>query len=233
QRFHPLLVAIALLTPALPATATIVDLSSNTDGWTPIRYSNNNPDPSNDQQTGSSEGDIVGNALHPSAYTIFGDGGTPSTTDGTLGFRVRLGADVNPAGFKTALFVGIDANHGGAQPDFFLSFSIPLSDIIAQLAAVGITGFDENSTLNYVIATATQANSLNQDLNGVDKNYDGAMTWSLLGVLSDPISVNGISVVPEVNPGLWIVLLLGAVAGQRWFSKRTTAKRQRVLAGRR
>ena len=88
RRFHPLLVAIALLTPALPATATIVDLSSNTDGWTPIRYSNNNPDPSNDQQTGSSEGDIVGNALHPSAYTIFGDGGTPSTTDGTLGFRV-------------------------------------------------------------------------------------------------------------------------------------------------
>ena len=305
RRFHPLLVAIALLTPALPATATIVDLSSPTDGWTPIRYSNNNPDPSNDQQTGSSEGDIVGNALHPSAYTIFGDAGTPSITDGTLAFRVRLGADVNPAGFKTALFVGIDANHdgaidlflgvnnsgaantvgiwnpgaglnvspnttsivstplvsyvpvagnynwsqvnttidpsvgtatdldGGGQPDFFLSFSIPLSDIIAQLAAVGITGFDENSTLSYVIATATQANSLNQDLNGVDKNYDGAMTWSILGVLSDPISVNGISVVPEVNPGLWIVLLLGAVAGQRWFSKRTTAKRQRVLARRR
>src|SRR5437764_9541980 len=72
QRFHPLLVAIALLTPALPATATIVDLSSNTDGWTPIRYSNNNPDPSNDQQTGSSEGDIVGiDANHDGAIDLF------------------------------------------------------------------------------------------------------------------------------------------------------------------
>ena len=293
---------IVLLTSALSATATIVDLSSPTDGWTPIRYSNNNPDPSNDQQTGSSEGDIVGNALHPSAYTIFGDAGTPSTTDGTLGFRVRLGADVNPSGFKTALFVGIDANNdgkldlflgvnnsgaantvgiwnpgaglnvspnttsivatplvsyvptagnynwsqvnttidpsvgtatdidGGGQTDYFLSFSVPLSDIIAQLAAVGITGFDENSTLSYVIATATQANSLNQDLNGVDKNYDGAMTWSLLGVLSDPMTVSGLAVVPEVNPALWIVLLLGAVAGQRWFSNRMAAKRQRVPA---
>lgn len=296
---------IVLLTSALSATATIVDLSSPTDGWTPIRYSNNNPDPSNDQQTGSSEGDIVGNALHPSAYTIFGDAGTPSTTDGTLGFRVRLGADVNPSGFKTALFVGIDANNdgkldlflgvnnsgaantvgiwnpgaglnvspnttsivatplvsyvptagnynwsqvnttidpsvgtatdidGGGQTDYFLSFSVPLSDIIAQLAAVGITGFDENSTLSYVIATATQANSLNQDLNGVDKNYDGAMTWSLLGVLSDPMTVSGLAVVPEVNPALWIVLLLGAVAGQRWFSNRMAAKRRRVPVVRR
>ena len=304
-RFRPFLVAVAFLASALSATASIVDLSSPTTGWTAIRYSNNNPDPSNDQQTGTSEGDIVGNLLHASAYTIFGDAGTPSLTDGTLGFRVRLGGDLNPSGFKTALFVGIDANQdgkidlflgvnnsgsadtvgiwnpgpglnvspnttsivatplvsyvpvagnynwsqvdttidpsvgtatdidGGGQTDYFLSFAVPLSDIIAQLASLGITGFDQNSTLSYVVATATQANSLNQDLNGVDKNYDGAMTWSLLGVLSDPITVTGLAAVPEVNPALWIVLLLGAVAGQRWFSSRTAAKRQRVPAVRR
>ncbi len=46
---------------------------------------------------------------------------------------------------------------------------------MAQLGARGITGFDQNSTLSYVISTDTEANSLNQDFNGVPKNYDGAL----------------------------------------------------------
>jgi hypothetical protein len=253
------------------ANASIVDVTAPTTSWTPISYSSSNPDPSNDQQTGSSEGDIVGNALHPSVYTMFGDAGTPSTTDGNLAFRIRLGADVNPAGFKTAVFVGVDANRdgaldlfigvnnsgaadtigiwnpgaglnispntttivstplvtytqtatnynwaavtltndptvgtatdidGGGQTDHFLSFSVAFNDVVTLLAARGITGFDENSALAYVIATATQANSLNQDLNGVGKNYDGAAIWSDLGVLSDGMTPAG-AVVPEANP---------------------------------
>ena len=297
------LVAIVLLTSSFSATASVVDLTGPTTDWTPILYSSNNPDPSNDQQTGSSEGDIVGNALHPSAYTIFENGGTPSLTDGTLGFRIRIGADVNPNGFKTALFVGLDANNdgaidlflginnsgaadmvgiwnpgtglnvspnttsivstplvsytpttdnyywsqvtttndptvgtatdidGGGQADYFLGFSIPMSDIAAQLALLGIA-FDENSTLTYVIATATQANSLNQDLNGVAGNVNSSLTWSQLGVLSNPITPAGMAPVPEINPAMWIVLLLGAVAAQRSLAKRTRAKRQAVLVSR-
>jgi hypothetical protein len=296
RTFRAILLALGIGAAVLPATATVVDLTGPTTDWTPILYSSNNPDPSNDQQTGSSEGDIVGNALHPSAYTTFGDAGTPSLTDGTLAFRIRLGADVNPSGFKTALFVGIDANSdgkidlflgvnnsgaantvgiwnpgtglnvspnttsivstplasytpdasnyywsqvtaindptvgtatdidGGGQPDYFLGFAVPFSDIVNQLSLLGIT-FDQNSTLSYVIATATQANSLNQDLNGVGKNYDGALTWSQLGVLSNPMTPSGIPLVPEVNPALGLILFLGALAGQRWFSRRTRAKR--------
>jgi hypothetical protein len=287
------LIAVAL---ANPSRATVVDLTAPTTSWTPILYSNNNPDPSNDQQTGASEGDIVGNAQHASAYTMFGDGNTPSLTDGTLAFRIRLGADTSPAGFKTALFVGIDANKdgkldlflgvnnsgsadtvgiwdpgtganvspsttsmvstplisytpvaanyswigvdstndpsvgtatdldGGGKNDYFLGFAIPFSDIVAKLSAVGIT-FDQNSTLTYVIATATQANSLNQDLNGVGKNFDGAMTWSQLGILSNPMTATGLSMVPEINPSLLVGLFLVAAVGhRRWI----TVKRQRV-----
>ena len=253
------------------AHASVVDVTAPTTSWTPIVYANNSPDPSNDQQTGSEEGDIVGNAQHPSFYTQFGDAGTLSLTDGDLAFRIRLGADANPAGFKGALFVGIDANHdgaidlfvgvdnsgssntigiwnpgaglnispnttsivatplisytitasnyhwaavnttidpsvgtatdldGGGQNDYFLSFSIPFQDIVVQLAARGIT-VDQNSVFSYIMATATQANSLNQDLNGVGKTYDGSATWSTLGALSDPFSASGIPEVPEVNP---------------------------------
>jgi hypothetical protein len=50
------------------------------------------------------------------------------------------------------------------------------------------------------MATATQANSLNQDLNGVGKNYDGSATWSTLGALADPISASGM-IVPESSTG--------------------------------
>src|SRR5215217_7221263 len=106
-------VLASVVATASPANGSIVDVTSPTTSWTAILYGNNNPDPSNDQQTGSSEGDIVGNLNHPSVYTAFGDGNTPSLTDGVLGFRVRVGADVNPTGFKTALFVGIDGNADG------------------------------------------------------------------------------------------------------------------------
>ncbi len=47
------------------AAASTVDVTAPTTSWTVITYANNNPDPSNDQQIGSSEGDVVGNASHP------------------------------------------------------------------------------------------------------------------------------------------------------------------------
>jgi hypothetical protein len=290
------------------AAASVVDLTSPTTSWTVVSYGSNTPDPSNDQQTGSSEGDIVGNALHPSVYTTFGDAGTPSLIDGTLAFRVRLGADTNPAGFKTAFFVGVDANHdgaldlflgvnnsgsadtvgiwragaglnispstttivsvpvasytptasnyvwtpvtltndptvgsatdidGGGQNDHFLSFSVPFTDVITQLTALGITGVDQNSALSYVMATATQANSLNQDLNGVGKTYDGSATWAALGAQSDFMTASGIAVVPEANPTVFVILLAGLAIGcQHWNARKTILERQKnartTLAG--
>ena len=264
-----LLLAGFVLPNKVHAAANVLIGGPTTD-WTVIRYGNNNPDPSNDQQTGSSEGDIVGNLLHASAYMAFGDAGTPSLVDGTMAFRMRLGADVSPAGFKTALFVGIDANadgaldlflgvnnsgshdtigiwspgsglnvspstttigntplvtytqtsanyswmpvttindpsvgtatdlDGGGQNDYFLSFSIAFSDVVAQLSAIGINSFNQNSPLTFVIATSTQGNSLNQDLNGVGASYSGSATWASLGVLTDTVSPTGVFIaVPE------------------------------------
>jgi hypothetical protein len=273
------------------ANASLVNISSSTSQWTAIRYGGNNGyDPTIDQQTGSAEGDIVGNAQHGSVYTYFGDRNTLSLTDGDLAFRMRLGADSTPLGFKTAMFVGImtnpasgridlfvgvnnagqndqvgiwnpgtglntspntttivspalvsygitssnyswmgvtaandpsatnfDIDGGGAQ-DHFLSFSIPFSDIVAQLAARGITGIDQNSTFAYVIATSTQGNSLNQDLNGVGANYNGNSTWGQLGAVSDPHQPVG--AVPELNPAMGAALLLLGVIAHRHVQQR-------------
>lgn len=274
--------------------ASLVDVTAPTTSWTVIRYGGSpSTDPIVDQQTGSAEGDIVGNLLHPSVYTMFGDANTPSLTDGTLAFNIRLGADASPAGFKTALFVGIDANSdgkldlfvginnsgsadkigiyspgaglnispntttigstplvsylegaanyrwtavnttndpsvgtatdldGGGQVDYFLSFAIPFNDIVTQLAAAGINGVDQNSVFSYVVATSTQGNSLNQDLNGVGKNYDGSATWATLGALADPTSP--VASVPEVNPSLAVAALAALIIGSRYYRSRRLA----------
>jgi len=271
--------------------STTVDVTSPTTTWTTITYGNNYPDPSNDQQTGSTESDIVGNIDHPSAYVAFGDAGTPSLTDGTLGFRIRLGADQNPVGFKGALFVGIDANgdgvldlfigvdnsgsadkigiwspgsganispnttsivsaplasytitalnynwtavnstidptvgtatdiNGDGKNDYFLTFTVPFADVVTQLNAQGIS-VNQNSTFSYVVATATQANSLNQDLNGVGGSYDPNATWSTLGVISDPITADGIPI-PEPSTALASAILAAVAVVHRNFRRKS------------
>ena len=279
---------LRLFAPRVKAAST-VDVNSATTYWTAINYGSNNPDPSSDQQTGSEEGDIVGNAAHPAAYTAFGDAGTPSTTDGTLAFRMRVGADASPAGFKSAMFVGVDANNDGkldlfigvnnsgnantlalyspgtglnnspstttissalvsytetssnyafapvtltldptvgtatdidgkGDNDQFLSFSVPFSDVVAQLGLKGIT-ITQDSPLSYVIATATQANSLNQDLNGVNGGVNSSATFASLGIASTPMTGSGI-LVPE--PGAWIGITLGGLSILRCFRRART-----------
>jgi hypothetical protein len=297
--FLPALSASALIVFSLVSTtiSSVVDVTSATTNWTAVTYANNNPDPSNDQQTGSEEGDVVGNAAHPSFYTAFGDAGTPSTTDGTLAFRIRLGADANPAGFKAALFVGVDANQDGAidlfigvnnsgsadtvgiwnpgagantspntttivstplvsyipvagtnyhwtlvnttidptvgtatdldgsgQNDYFLTFSVPFADIGNQLSLRGVTSINENSTFSYVMATATQANSLNQDLNGVPKSYDPNATWSTLGALANPLTASGAPAVPETGTGVLSAAVASLVIASDLFFRRRRSR---------
>jgi hypothetical protein len=120
-RLHLLLaggVLIGLAAP--PAAAVPIDPSSSTVGWTPIVYPMLLPDVSDDQQTGIDEADIVGDLTNPAFYFRFDDAGTPSTTDGAIGFRVRVGAEQNPSGFGHFMGVGIDANADGAL-DLFLA----------------------------------------------------------------------------------------------------------------
>ena len=118
----PVLLASGLLLglAARPADAVPIDPSSSTVGWIPIVYPTLLPDVSDDQQTGIPEADIVGDTIHPAFYFRFDDAGTPSSTDGAIGFRVRVGADKNPSGFGNFMGAGIDANGDGAL-DLFLA----------------------------------------------------------------------------------------------------------------
>lgn len=257
------LVSIALAQP---------NPNSPTTQWVPILYGNNNyPDPPNDQQTGSAESDIVGNQSEPSLYMQY--------NSGYLGFRLRVGADVNPPGFKGDAFIGLDANlngsldlfigvdnagnpnqlgiwnpgtgsntspktttigstpvfsyaetsmnysftlvnatinpgatnfdlNGDGRTDQFLTFYIPFTNIVYALSLEGITGFTTNSPMQLVAATATQPNSLNEDLNGVNGGINSSLTWSQLGGLSLSYAPGGLEPVPEPSAGAFFGLAL-------------------------
>jgi hypothetical protein len=117
----------------------------------------------------------------------------------------RLSSTIDPT-----VGTATDIN-GDTQPDYFLSLSVPFADVLTQLAAEGIT-VNQNSTFSYVIATATQDNSLNQDLNGVNGGVNSSLTWAQLGAISDPLTAGGIAVVPEVNAFWPVTAVLAAAA---------------------
>jgi VCBS repeat-containing protein len=73
-------------------------------------------DPHGDHQTGQGEADIVGNSgtltTSLSSFYFKHVAGT-NATNGTMHYRVRVGGDQSPAGFKSALLIGADANRDG------------------------------------------------------------------------------------------------------------------------
>ncbi|MGZ5507198.1 MAG: tandem-95 repeat protein, partial [Limisphaerales bacterium] len=96
--------------------------TSPTTNWTVMPYPTGiQSDYLNDQQTGTEEADIVGEGGSEDlsgAYIGFNPGNT--ATNGTVCFRVRVGADVSPPGYKSEMHIGVDGNNDGVL-DLFLS----------------------------------------------------------------------------------------------------------------
>lgn len=110
--FLPVVVVSAC---SVGAASSAILVSGSTTAWTPVTYANpNQSDPSNDEQANSRDLDIVGNATHPSFYTQFDGGGTPSLIDGEIGFRIRVAGDSNPGGFKGTAWIGMDVDSSGS-----------------------------------------------------------------------------------------------------------------------
>src|SRR4051794_25450674 len=165
--------AILLFVTALTARAQFT-ISSPTTQWNVVQYPpGTTTDFFSDQQTGQGEADIVGGGLLPSFYTHYVTAGTPTT--GTIYFRVRLGADDSPAGFKGACFLGVDANADGKLDVFF--------------------GVNNSGSANgvYIWAPGTGAN-VSPSTTSIDSNnplYSGGITaanynWSIVTATIDP-----------------------------------------------
>jgi hypothetical protein len=92
--------------------------------------------------------------------------------------------------------------NGDGNTDVFVSLSIPVSDLDAFLATVGIT-FTPSTQLQFVALTATQTNSLNADFNGISDSAtsDWTQSFATLGIYSDPVDSTGVvDATPPVTP---------------------------------
>jgi hypothetical protein len=172
---------------ALSAGAAPIPLGGPTTDWTPMTFGGP-ADPLSD--AGNAEAEIVGDASHSAVYYAFDDFGTPSTTDGTLYFRMRLGRDLGAAGFTRTAVLGVDADLDG-DLDVFLGI-IGSSTVFIRSSTGAATspvntgigpsiGFDvaataANSNWSAVSAT-TDPTATDFDLNG--DGTDHFISWSV------------------------------------------------------
>lgn len=280
SRLRTTLAAAATLLAGAGAPAVPVALDGPTTDWLTVPFSS--ADASDD--TANPESDVVGDATHSAVYYHLDGLGTPSLTDGTLSFRMRIGADNGPAGYRGIAAIGIDANlddaidlliradfnppgadalqirhvsGDGLSPattsvsatgvdvpatsansnwsavsaatdptatdydldgdgtDHFISWSVDFSDVVQQLAILGIGGFDETSLVQMVAGTSTNASSsMNQDIVGVAGGTDSTTDWGTLGGLTAPI------IIPEPRTGLLVALGLAVIAARERAGRR-------------
>jgi hypothetical protein len=104
---------------------------------------------------------------------------------------------------------------GSGGTDYFLTWVVPFADLVAAMLANGVSGFNQNSALGLVAATATQDNSLNQDLNGVAGSVNSTFTWEQIGAASLAYSASGTDPVPEPSTTLLILVAMDILGRRR------------------
>lgn len=111
--------ALFAMAPAA-AHAAPPDLGGKT-GWTAVMYGSAQ-DPHGDSQAGAADTDIIADPTHGSLYVGFSDGGTVTTADDYLYFRLRIDnpTSSSPPVFNGVGVVGIDANLDGKLDIFVM-----------------------------------------------------------------------------------------------------------------
>lgn len=101
--------------------------------------------------------------------------------------------------------------------DYYLSFALPFVEIANFLEGAGIVGTTTDTPLRYVLGTATQANSFNQDIGGIDGN-DGTVdldaSWEELGAITVESTASG-GPVPEPSAALFVMTAAGVALLRR------------------
>ncbi len=77
---------------------------------------------------------------------------------------------------------------GNGRVDHFLSFKLPFPELVTVVQTL-VPGFDTQSPVGYIAGTATQGNTINADLNGVDGGNNSTRTWQELGAMTEPTAI--------------------------------------------
>ena len=63
-----------------------------------------------------------------------------------------------------------DGSTFNSDADYFVSFSFSVNDIAQALAGTAYQSFSASTAFRFITGTASQDNSFNQDISGMDKN---------------------------------------------------------------
>lgn len=107
-----------------------------------------------------------------------------------------------------------NASNANADPDYYISFMVPFADVVGFLATRSINITDQTS-LRYIAATSTQANSINQDIGGVNGGTSSTSTWAALGGFTPVVNASGTVVVPEISTSLLTLAGLALAMSRR------------------
>jgi len=99
-----------------------------------------------------------------------------------------------------------DGSTFNSDADYFVSFSFSVNDIAQALAGTAYQSFSASTAFRFITGTASQDNSFNQDISGMDKNgWSSGRTWNSLNVFSKIMSADGTaayySVIFDKNTG--------------------------------
>jgi hypothetical protein len=163
--------ASLLLCAATLSAATVSDSSTL---WTTIP---GNYDFFTDQQTGQTQGDIVGSTNDPGFFTTFNSNGNTSNTDGTLGFRLRLDKAGNANQFDRVAWIGIDADLNGSLDAFVgVNYSGSTQEITIRDAGAGANNSPSTTTISNSAAFTYTPSATNYNYRPVNFSTDGGTT---------------------------------------------------------
>lgn len=171
------LLSLLLLRALACAADGAVAVSDASTAWTPLH---GEYDYLVDQRTGQSAGDIVGVGTDYGFYITLNDAGSASSTDGTLGFRLRLDAAGGPTkkpSFDRVAWIGIDADTNGSI-DAFLGLNLKGSsaEIGVYSPGAGLNTSPNTTSISSTPVTTYALTTSNYNYRPVNYLTDGGTT---------------------------------------------------------
>lgn len=110
----------------------------------------------------------------------------------------------DPLGLSTDIDGDANSNNKSGT-DYFLTFTIDFNSFATAVNSLNVvSNFTSASSIAYVVATATQDNSLNSDLNGITGGTNSGSSWTSLGAITPELSVFGTAVPEPATTTLFI-----------------------------
>ena len=127
-------------------------------------------------------------------YDANGAGNTGPSDTGINGTpAIKYDSTTTGYGSLYSVLATGDGSSFSGDIDYFVSFQVRIADINASKATFGLTNnITQSTVMRYIVGTAAQDNSFNQDVSGITGSYmSSTQTWTQLGAYTAPLQTDG------------------------------------------